>query len=146
MRIEALEDLRKLRVEIEKCVEMEESFRSAAERMTNLLSGMPTGGTKKISRIEEYTLKLVQTQAGRRNLELEFLTLQMQWRARISSAIDDKIIRQVLFKRYIDGESWQQIAVDLNCSERQVFRFNRKGLKLVAQHYNLVSNLSVTCQ
>ncbi len=141
MRIEALEQLGKIRAEIEKCVEMEEAFRSAAERMTNLLSGLHMGGDKRRSRIEEYTVKLVQTQEGRQYLELEFLTLKMKWLERISHAIDDKLIRQVICKRYIDGESWRQIALDLNCSERQVFRFNRVGLKKLSAEI-----LSVACQ
>lgn len=129
MRIEAFEQLGQIRVEIEKTAEMEEAFRAAAERMTNLLTATPAVNGKRRSRIEEYTVKLVQAQEGRQHLELAFLTMKMKWLERISRVIDDKLMRLIIRRRYIDGESWRRIAEEVNCSERQVFKLNREGLK-----------------
>lgn len=131
MRIEAFERLKKLRADIEKCVEMETAFRASAERMTTLLSGMPNAGSNAYSRVEEYAVKLVQSQELRKRLELELLTEQMKWFEIVSNAIDDKIVRQIISQHYIEGKSWRAISSALHYSNSQIFRFNRKGLQIL---------------
>ena len=131
VRITALERLATLRAEIEKNAEMEADLRAAAERMTHLLSGMPLASPTAYSRVEEYTVKMLQTQELRQRLELELLTEQMKWLEIISRAIDDKRVRQIMRKRYIEGKSWRAIGAEMSYSPRQLLRLNRQGMRKI---------------
>ena len=129
MRIEAFERFKQLRADIEKYTEMEADLRSGAERMTQLVSGASVSAPKAYSRVEEYTVKMVRIQELRQRLEFELLTEQMKWLEIIASVVNDKLVRQIMRKRYIDGKSWHVICEELHCSNRQVLRLNREGLQ-----------------
>ena len=129
VRIAALERLAELRAKIEKSTELEKELRAAAERMTLLLSAMPNASPSAYSRVEEYTLKVLQEQENRQRFELELLSEQARLSEKIAKAVEKKSVRQIMRKRYIEGKSWRAIGAELYCSPRQALRLNRTGIK-----------------
>lgn len=132
MKIAALENILRLRGEIDKCTENETELRSAAERTTMLLSGLPLATPSDYSRVEQYTLAILQTQETKQRLELELIAAKVEFSEFITRAIENKYIRQVIRKRYFEGKSWRVISSEMAYSIRQLLRFNREGLKLLA--------------
>ena len=46
--------------------------------------------------------------------------------------VQDSTLRALLLERYINGKKWEQIAVDLNYSWRQIIRLHGQALQKVA--------------
>lgn len=99
-----------------------EALRCQAARVTQALTGMPGGGDgqaipRAVERILEAQEKL-QAQADR----------TAESRAQVADAIDgvaDPLRRDILTRRYILGQRWEQIAADSNFTLRRVLQLHR---------------------
>ncbi len=81
-------------------------------------------------RLAELVVKIVEVQEEiNRQLQKSYELM-----AKIEKAIEKLPEREkyLIRARYLDGKSWEQIAVDMNYSWRQVHRIHANALKLLA--------------
>ena len=116
---------------IEAKIEEKERLRSLETKITPTLSDMPKGGggddklatmTEKIDEIDHQLSD-----------ELDALA---HARAEIEAAIqtvEPESYREVLERRYIRGERWEQIAVDMGYELRWLYRLHHRALDAVSE-------------
>ena len=114
-----------LRKERELALEVEQ-LRTEAEHITPLLSGMPGGGPN-ADKLPVAVERIIKAQ--------EDLTFQINvcqaLRGRIVELIDtvhDERQHEVLRRRYILGQRWENIAVEMNIGIRHVYRAHRNAI------------------
>lgn len=102
---------------------------SKACKVTTGFSSTPAGGAG-ADKIQLCVEKIVEIQNQ--------LTAQMiagaDLRSNIGSAIDsvpDIRLRQLLRYRYIDGMTWERVAVSIGCSWQNTHKMHRKALQLI---------------
>lgn len=127
-----LQSYRYIALEIERLEEEIERTRAKVESpAVQHLSHAPGGG-----RVPDRIADLVAEIEGLiENLEQQYKTMSAR-RERIDRAIsvlherEQRLIRL----RYIDGKGWEQIAVDMNYSWRQVHNIHSEALKKIAHN------------
>ena len=105
-------------------------IRSEACRVSPVLSEMPNGGNQTGTKIER---AIEQLDACANDLEkeaLEMRQLMQEVKAAINT-IPDETLKQLLELRYINGYTWEQIAVKINYTWRHVLRLHGEALKHV---------------
>lgn len=127
---EKFEKLRKLRLQIKKAVELEELAKSAAERMTAILTPTPKGKGN-ASRVELYGIKMLEAQQRRVELQAEYIIEQMEIAAEIMRRISEPLTCSILISRYVEGKCWQEIFDALDYSPRRIYRLHREGLQVL---------------
>lgn len=102
-------------------------WRSKAEKITQTISDIPKAGssnngfTRAVERIEEIEHEI--------NTEIDKLVeLKKQIETAINT-IDDDILRLLMRYRYINGKTWEQIAVDMHYSYMHITRLHGKALQ-----------------
>ena len=101
-------------------------LRSDAERITPLITEMP-GGAQVSDRIANAVERLI---ACADELEREAENMQQLMREirAVIGTVPDAIQRRLLLLRYIDGHTWEQIAVMMNYSYVHICRLHGKAL------------------
>lgn len=126
-KIDWLNRYRKLDKEMgRKCEELSH-WRSRATKITPALTGMPGGGAAG-DRIQDAVEKIVALE-GEINVEIDRL---LQVRGEIEKAIKtvpDDTLRTLLELRYIDGLTWEKIAVKLDKSYQWICELHGRALK-----------------
>lgn len=126
---EFLQQYRLAEMEEQRLVLEIERWRSRAERMTAGYSKAPAGGGD--GRSMEHTLERLGELAAELTHQRDKL---VRLRREIGAAIDkvpDARLRELLRLRYIDGLSFEQIAVRMSYSWRQVIRLHGVALSKV---------------
>nr|DAW55822.1 MAG TPA: Protein of unknown function (DUF722) [Caudoviricetes sp.] len=104
-------------------------WRSLAERVSPTLSGMPAGGggpgrmIAAVERMDELEAELA-----------EQIVERVTIRREIGQAIDrvpDERLARLLRLRYIDGMTWERVAVEMHYSYMQVCRMHGKALDVI---------------
>lgn len=106
-----------------------ERWRSRAERMTAGYSKAPAGGGD--GRSMEHTLERLGELAGELTHQRDKL---IRLRREIGAAIDtvpDTRLRELLRLRYIEGMTWERVAVQMGYSYMQVCRLHGKALSQI---------------
>ena len=116
----ALDQERFLEVEVQ-------SLNSDAQRMTTRLTGMPGTGPNpdRLSRAVE------RLDAARAQLDSQ-IEACMGIRCKVAraiSAVPNLTAREVLRRRYVDGQSYAEIADEMGLVERRVYQLHRMGLQ-----------------
>ena len=131
MTIEQLENCRSAKGEIESLRERLERIKSDRERMTQSITGMPSGKNNNQSRIEELTAKL---------MELEEQLADKLWQRETEIKEVEAWIetlkpyqRNVIRLRYIEGRTWRQVQRRTHYSKDGVLFINRSILKSLNQ-------------
>ena len=131
MTIEQLENCRSAKGEIESLRERIERIESDRERMTQSITGMPSGKNNNQSRIEELTVKL---------MELEEQLADKLWQRETEIKEVEAWIetlkpyqRNVIHLRYIEGRTWRQVQRRTHYSKDGVLFINRSILKSLNQ-------------
>ena len=131
MTIEQLENCRSAKGEIESLRERMERIKSDRERMTQSITGMPSGKNNNQSRIEELTAKL---------MELEEQLADKLWQRETEIKEVEAWIetlkpyqRNVIRLRYIEGRTWRQVQRRTHYSKDGVLFINRSILKSLNQ-------------
>ncbi len=128
-KIDWLNRYRKLDKEMgRKCEELSH-WRSRATKITPALTGMPGGGAAG-DRIQDAVEKIVALE-GEINVEIDRL---LQVRGEIEKAIKtvpDDTLRTLLELRYIDGLTWEKIAVKLDKSYQWICELHGRALKKI---------------
>jgi chromosome segregation ATPase len=104
-----------------------ERLRSLETKITPTLSDMPKGGG--VSNKIEFVTERIDEIERQMSDELKDL---VDTRAEIEAAIqgiDAAVYRELLERRYIYGEHWEQIAVDMSYDYRWVLRLHGKALE-----------------
>lgn len=131
MTIEQLENCRSAKGEIESLRERIERIKSDRERMTQSITGMPSGKNNNQSRIEELTVKLMELE--------EQLVDRIQQRETQIEEVEAWIEtlkpyqRNVIRLRYIEGRTWRQVQRRTHYSKDGVLFINRSILKSLNQ-------------
>lgn len=131
MTIEQLENCRSAKGEIESLRERIERIKSDRERVTQSITGMPSGKNNNQSRIEELTAKL---------MELEEQLADKLWQREMEIKEVEAWIetlkpyqRNVIRLRYIEGRTWRQVQRRTHYSKDGVLFINRSILKSLNQ-------------
>lgn len=104
-----------------------ETLNARATGMTNALTGMPGGGGdgQKLPRAVEGIV------SARKELQEQIETCNAV-RREVKTAIEqvpDARKREVLRRRYLLGQRWENIAVETHMAQRHVYRLHRAALK-----------------
>lgn len=126
-KIDYLKQYKNLDKYINHLIEDAERLRTRAEKITPTLTGLPQGGDGENQR-EVAICKLVDL-----NNEIDekidlYVDLGREIRGNIDS-VSDVILRTILLLKYIEGRTWEQIAVDLQYSWRNVHYLHSRALK-----------------
>lgn len=103
-----------------------EQLRTEAERVTPLLTGVPGTGCK-VDRMPKAVERIVQVQ---QQLEAQ-INCSKAVRSEVVEAIDavqNERQREILHRRYILGQRWEKIAVEMKITLRWVYRLHEGAI------------------
>lgn len=121
-----LSTVQELKAEIEQEQSRLESLRAAATTITRQLDGLPRQ-TSQSSRVEELTVKIVDSERRLNELADEYAAASIQLLDEIHSRIKSSASCSVLFERYCLCKPFAEIATSLNYTESSVYQFHRRG-------------------
>lgn len=101
-------------------------IRSDAERITPIITDMP-GGAQVSDRIANAVERLTAC-ADELEQEAENMRQAMQEIYAVIRKVPDDTLRRLLLLRYIDGHTWEEIAVMMNYSYVHICRLHGKAL------------------
>ena len=127
MTIEQLENCRSAKGEIESLRERIERIKSDRERMTQSITGMPSGKNNNQSRIEELTVKLMELEEQPVDRIQQRETQIEEVEAWIETLKPHQ--RNVIRFRYVDGKTWRQVQKLTHYSKRAVMIINKNTKK-----------------
>lgn len=108
-----------------KCARLEE-LRAMAERMTPILTGMPSGSGGS-SKLEDAVIRIADMEAEIAE-EYNAATILLQDITAAIKAVEKPDQRTLLELRYLAYRSWPEIADALYLSERQAYRLHGQAL------------------
>ena len=122
-------EYRKLEQNIERDMEELQRLESRAEKITSMVSNMPKGSQqgdnlqRSVEKICELKVSLNQRidAAVEKRKEIET----------VIETLEDKTLQLLLRYRYIDGMTWEQIAVKMDYCWRQVVRLHGSALSKI---------------
>ena len=125
-KIRYLSRYRRLNQRIDRLLEEQSRWREKAMRITPVLSPVPGGGgsgspiERPMDKVLEIDVKI--------NREIDKLqTVRQEIRAALNQ-LEDENLKLLMEYRYIDGLTWEQIAVKMNYCWRQVCRKHGQAL------------------
>ena len=94
---------------------------AAATDCSPNLTGMPHNPNPSHSRLADIVCKIIDRKAAleQKVEELEVLAKEIEYKI---SLLDNEDYRTLLYKRYVEGAEWQDIAMDMYYSERWVYK------------------------
>lgn len=109
-----------------------ESLNQLSTSCTAVLTGMPHNPSKSASPMADAVTKIIdlENEIARDMDELVEIKREI---VEVIKAVDDVILRTLLEKRYLCGETWEEITIALNCNRRWTFRLHDRALEAV-QH------------
>jgi DNA-directed RNA polymerase specialized sigma24 family protein len=128
-KIDYLKQYKNLDKYINHLLEECERLRTRAEKVTPTLTGMPTGGDGENQR-ELAICKLVDLNNEINEKIDQYVDLGCDIQATIDG-IGDIHFRQLLTYRYIDGMTFEEIAVCMNYSWKQIHRLHSQALNKI---------------
>lgn len=101
---------------------------AAATDCSPNLTGMPHSSSPSQSRMADIVCKIIERKDAlqKKMEELEILAKEVEYKI---SLLDNEEYRTLLYKRYVEGAEWEDIAMDLYYSERWVYKLHIKALK-----------------
>ena len=106
------------------------SLHDLATKATSTLSDMPGGGTRNTHQMEDIIIKILMLE-NEINADIDRLVDLNNEILSVLNCIDDAECRLLLEKRYLNWESWEDIAAELCVSAPSVYRLHEKALKKV---------------
>lgn len=102
-------------------------WRSRAEKITPILSQEPAGGRSDGNQVESAVEKIIAIESEISAKIDELMIIKQQVVDAIKS-VPDQTLQLLLSRRYILGETFEQISVAMNFSCRQIVRLHGKAL------------------
>lgn len=123
---EYLMQYRRAEQEIDRLLEEKARWTALAEKMTPSLSGIP-GGAGGGDRLGETVAKIVDLE---REIGAKVDELVEHYRkiGEVVSQISDAKEREVLLRRYIQGQSWEEIGERMGVTERWVYQVHKRAI------------------
>ena len=106
------------------------SLHDLATKATSTLSDMPAGGTRNTHRMEDIIIKILMLE-NEINADIDRLVDLKNEILGVINRIDDADCRLLLEKRYLNWESWEDIAAELCVSAPSVYRLHDRALRKV---------------
>ena len=100
---------------------------AAATDCSPNLTGMPHTPSPSHSRMADIVCKIIDRKDELKKKVDELAQLSAEIQLTISQ-LDNADYRVILYKRYIESEAWQDIAMTMGYSERQIYRFHAAAL------------------
>lgn len=125
-KIRYLSRYRRLNERIDRLLEEQSRWRERALKITPVLSQAPGGGESG-SPIERPMDKVLEIDAEIKQEIDELQTVRQEIRAALNQ-LEDESLKLLMEYRYIDGLTWEQIAVKMNYCWRQVCRKHGQAL------------------
>lgn len=125
---EYLEQARYLDQRINSKLTQVESLRSLATRITTVYSDMPHNASRDNHKFEKILAKIVDLESEIDSDVDRLVDLKKEIMTAINAMKDDKY-RVLLEMRYLNQQTWEQIAVAMDCDIRQVYRLHGHALE-----------------
>ena len=102
-------------------------LRAMAERITPNYSGEGGGSHQSGDKLVAAVAKIIEAE-DRLDAQITLLIATEREIERTINAVDDSILRKLLYERYINGKTFERIAVGMNYSWRQTIRLHGSAL------------------
>lgn len=106
------------------------ALRELATKATSTISDMPGSPNRNIHKMEDAIIKLTDLEAELNADINELASLKVDI-THVIKKVDSRQERNVLEKRYLCYETWEQISVDMGYSIQHTFRIHDQGLQKV---------------
>lgn len=107
-----------------------EELRAIAERITPQYGTTGGGSSGAGDKLGAAVARIIDAEA-RVDAEIELLIATEREIEQTINAVKDERLKALLYERYINGKTWEQIAVQLNYSWRQTIRLHGIALSAV---------------
>ncbi len=107
-----------------------ESLRSLATRVTSVFSDMPHGSTPDNHKFEKTIAKIIDLEKEI-NTDIDKLVDLKRDINQIIKQVENPKHKMLLEMRYLSFQTWEQIAVALNCDVRHIYRLHGESLKKI---------------
>lgn len=104
-------------------------WRNRASKMGHSLSDMPRGGERQ-DQVQSAIDKICELETSI-NSEIDQLVLVRQDIENVINQVQDEVLKTLLKYRYLNGFTWEQIAVLMNYSYMQICRLHGKALNQI---------------
>ncbi len=125
-KINYLKQYKRLDERIDRLLEEKEKWRTRAEKMSPTISDMPHGGNGE-NQIENAICKMLDCDREATKDIDKLVDLGREIKSHIEK-MEDETLQLLLLYRYIDGHTFEEIAVKMNYSWRQVHRLHSDAL------------------
>ena len=129
LKIRYLSRYRRLNQRIDRLLEEQSRWQEMALKITPVLSQTPGGGESG-SPIERPMDKVLEIDVEI-NREIDELQIVRQEIRAALNQLEDENLKLLMEYRYIDGLTWEQIAVKMNYSYMQICRLHGKALRTI---------------
>ena len=106
-------------------------WRSTAEKVTSALSPLPRGRGDGAGHLEKAVEHLAELEEALGAALAERVRLRLAVNTAIQTVPDDRL-RYLLERRYVDGCTWEQIALDMDLTYQWTCALHKKALDLIA--------------
>ncbi len=130
---EYLSQYGQLNREIDRLLEEKARWMALALRATPSLSEEPKGGGRPGGRIPAAVEKIAEWEEKINEKIDRLVKLRQEIEERVRCIPDPKQ-REVLLRRYVQGQKWEQIAVQMNLDYRWVLRLHGRALLTIESH------------
>ena len=108
------------------------SLRELATKATTVISDMPGSPNRNLHKMEDAIVKLTDLEAEL-NEDINRLATMKEDITRMIKRVTNRQERNVLEKRYLCYETWEQISVDMGYSIQHTFRIHDLGLQKIEE-------------
>ena len=129
LKIRYLSRYRRMSKRIDRLLEEQSRWREMALKITPVLSQTPGGGESG-SPIERPMDKVLEIDEEINREIDELQTVRQEIRAALNQ-LEDENLKLLMEYRYIDGMTWEQVAVEMHYSYMQICRLHGKALKTI---------------
>lgn len=116
--------------EITTKIETLDSLNALATKATQTITGMPHNPSPSRSPMEDTICKIIDLQTEI-NDDIDRLVDLKKEISDVIRAVDDKELRLILEKRYINNQTWPEISVDLGYKMRYMFKLHDIALEKI---------------
>lgn len=128
-KIRYLSRYRRMNAQIDRLLEEKRRWWELALKITPSLSQAPGGGENG-SRVERPMDKVMEIEAQITREIDELYTVRQEIKGTLSQ-LEDENLKLLMEYRYIDGLTWEQVAVEMNYSYMQICRLHGKALNAI---------------
>jgi DNA-directed RNA polymerase specialized sigma subunit len=120
-----------LDTKIDMKLEQVAALHELAKKATSTLSDMPGAPTRNTHKMEDIIIKIMMLE-NEVNDDIDMLVDLKDEIMGVIGAVDEEECRLVLEKRYLCYETWEEIALDMHCGLRTIYRIHGEALKKIA--------------